>query len=112
MAKKSKRALADEAWRRAQQLEIPHTEPVPQERTVEQYDLVPTECPACHQRMSLAHGWALVFGDLLQCGFCSHVIGVPRVAYEEYGARLHAHFAGLSWQKPKSKRGPRARGAG
>lgn len=109
---KSKRQLADEAYRRVMdQVAMPLDEPQ-QVSTVQRHEAVPETCPGCAKRMTLASGWALVFGDLLQCGGCGLRIEVPRTAYERFAIALHEHFARLAARRaPLPKREKRARGA-
>jgi hypothetical protein len=107
--KKSKRQAADEAWLKNQQLAL--VEEPKQERRVPKWDLVPVTCPSCCKPMTFASGWAIVFGDLLQCGNCAHTIEVPRAEFERFGRELHTHFARMNHVE-KRDTGPRVRGAG
>lgn len=113
MGKLTKKQLADEAYLRNQQLEIPNTEPVPQERFIPYFDAVPTNCPECTKMMTVRSGWTLMFGDILQCGGCGHSIQVPRAEYERLGKAIHdAHPHGDGYVPPPKLKGPRQRGAG
>lgn len=113
MARKSKaqQEREDEAYRRTMQPELPMEEGQRRPASVKTFDRVPDHCPKCDKRMSFASGWALVFGDLLQCGNCSYLIEVPRSEYEAYARGLHQYFERMK-SPPKPHRSPRSRGAG
>lgn len=111
MKKQSKRALADEAWLRNQQLEMSNMD-AEQQRNVPHFAQVPETCTSCGRENRARMGWSLAFGDFLDCGNCGARISVEREAYTDYAQRLHQHHARLSWDRPKSSRGPRERGAG
>lgn len=108
---KAEQARADAAWLANQQTELPVEIP-PAAPTVRHEPTVPFECPTCLKAMTVASGWTLVFGDLLQCGNCGVLIQVPRAEYEKHAKLIHDHFARLNAPIEKSKRGPRVRGAG
>lgn len=108
---KTKRELADEAWLRNQQLEMSDVNTV-QEPTVAHCDTVPTVCPACGKTMTIRSGWALIFGDFLQCGGCAHKISVPRAEFEKLARAIHEKHPYADGYKPPPARGPRTRGAG
>lgn len=108
---KAQQEAADAAYLRQLQEEMP-LDVQPATPAYPFHERVPTECPGCHKAMTCASGWALVFGDVLQCGACGHAIEVPRAEYERFGKLLHEHFAKQSWDRPAPTRGPRTRGAG
>ena len=111
-AKKTKKQLADEAWLRNQQLEMSEVQ-VEQQRTVPFYETVPTTCPACGKSMTVRSGWALIFGDLLQCGGCAHTVEVPRPEFEKLAQAIHdAHPHRDGYKPPPKNVGPKVRGAG
>ncbi|HTJ62137.1 MAG TPA: hypothetical protein VL333_13180 [Candidatus Saccharimonadales bacterium] len=110
MKKLSKRELADAAWLKNQQLEMPRE--APQERTVLRCGTVPESCPSCGRRQTYQSGWNAQFGDLLECGNCAYVIEVPREEHERFLKGVHDHFAALSASKKENAKGPRVRGAG
>jgi hypothetical protein len=87
----------------------------PQVKLIQFYERVPDTCPSCGRAMTLRSGWALLFGDLLQCGGCGHLIGVSRQEYERFALRLaeHARLVRAAVEPlPKPKRHKRERGAG
>lgn len=106
---KAQQAREDEAYLRSMQTDLP-LPPEPSERRGLYLATVPEKCPTCNKDMTFASGWALVFGDMLQCGGCSQLITVPRTAYEKYAKGLHDHFDRLKSRpvaRPKRERGAR-----
>lgn len=113
-ARKSKQQLADDAWHRNQELTLGLDAPEPQPaKNVLACDRVPETCPACAKTMTVRSGWALVFGDLLQCGGCGITIEVPRRDWERFSEALHAHLVKMrELGQPLPKHSRRERGAG
>ena len=108
-SKPTKRELADAAWLKNQQMEMPREEA--QVRKVPWFPEVPETCPSCERRQTYQSGWNTQFGDLLVCGKCGHTIEVPREEHERFLKGLHDHFESL--KKPIAKdHGPKVRGAG
>lgn len=92
MPKSKRQQAADAAWERTNQLAMEMPALAPEPPALPLYHRVPAACPECQRPMSVQHGWALVFGDILQCGFCAHRIQVPRNVWAHYSTQLHAFF--------------------
>lgn len=109
-SKPTKRELADAAWLKNQQIELPRE--APQERMVPRFETVPESCPSCGRRQTYQSGWNAQFGDLLECGACGYRCEVPREEHERFLKGVHDHFAALNASRKENLKGPRVRGAG
>lgn len=119
MAKgRTRRQIADEAYLRAQQIdiegEIERVETPTVNAAIESAE-VPKVCPGCSRAQTLAWGWTIGKDGVLQCGGCACRVTVPAKALAELRKQmaqlLAARTANLEPPKKKS-RGPKTRGAG
>lgn len=123
MKKKSQRQLADEAWLRAQQIDLAgQLESTGEKEEGQPVEGIPVECPGCHREMTVHHGWTILseagtswqHGHLI-CGFCGHEVLVTIEARDRLRAAMHEEFKRRAERLaplPKNKNGPRVRGAG
>lgn len=126
-SKKTQRQLADEAFRRSEQMRLgeSHTDaPLPSVRDLPKLDSIPSACPECRVVWTDAAGAVpvirkdqrqTVFLEEIQCGGCGNSFLVETHDHEELRRRrqaytdlMHARRAPL----PKDTTGRRTRGAG
>lgn len=122
--RKTKRQLADEAWLRAQQIDLAgQLESTGEKEEIgNPVDGIPEECPNCKRAMTVKSGWTILseagtpwqHGHLC-CGFCGHEVLVTIAARDALRQAMHIEFkrrAAALAPLPKNTRGPRSRGAG
>jgi len=128
---KSKRALADEAWERTQQMslepppdlhgELPgqldiggqivgesHSTPLPVVSTL------PDTCPACGKSKGSVLTWIhmkTVEGWKVQCFYCGHIVAVTERTWNSVQEAARIAFRDRGQPPPAKAKGKRSRGA-